>query len=53
MLTGDNHGTAEAIAKQIGISEIYAEVMLYEKVEVVKQVQRKYGDGGYSGRRHK
>lgn len=43
MLTGDNYKTAEAIAKQIGISDIYAEVMPDQKVEIIKQTQRKYG----------
>ncbi len=43
MLTGDNKATAEAIASQIGISEVYAEVMPDEKVRVVMESQEKYG----------
>lgn len=43
MLTGDNRRTAEAIAKQIGMSDIYAEVMPDQKVEIIKQAQSKYG----------
>jgi len=43
MLTGDNKATAEAIANQVGISEVYAEVMPDEKVRVVIEAQEKYG----------
>jgi P-type Cu+ transporter len=43
MLTGDNQRTAEAIGKELGMSDIYAEVLPDEKVEVVKKAQEKYG----------
>jgi Cu+-exporting ATPase len=43
MLTGDNQRTAEAIGMALGMSDIYAEVLPDEKVEVVKQTQQKYG----------
>jgi Cu+-exporting ATPase len=43
MLTGDNEQTAKAIAEKLGMSDIYAEVMPDEKVEVVINAQKKYG----------
>lgn len=40
MLTGDNKQTAQAIAKQVGIERIIAEVMPQDKANVVSQIQR-------------
>ena len=39
MLTGDNRNTADAIAAELGIDEVYAEVRPEDKAEKVKQMQ--------------
>lgn len=39
MLTGDNRTTAEAVAKELGIDEIQAEVLPEQKGEVIKRLQ--------------
>jgi Cu+-exporting ATPase len=39
MLTGDNAQTAQAIARQLGVDRVEAEVLPQDKVEVVRQLQ--------------
>ncbi|MFJ8373286.1 heavy metal translocating P-type ATPase [Streptomyces sp. NPDC094461] len=39
LLTGDNRAVAESVAAEVGIEEVYAEVMPEDKVDVVKRLQ--------------
>jgi Cd2+/Zn2+-exporting ATPase len=39
LVTGDNRVTAERIAGELGISEVHADVLPAQKVEIVKQLQ--------------
>lgn len=43
MLTGDNEVVAQAIAKQVGVDEVYADLLPEDKVRVVKKVGDAYG----------
>lgn len=51
MLTGDNERTARSIAKDIGIDQVYSELLPEHKVDVIQSLQRQYqnvamvGDG--------
>ncbi|MGV3484004.1 MAG: heavy metal translocating P-type ATPase [Planctomycetaceae bacterium] len=51
MLTGDNEGTAKAIAKEAGIDEVHAELLPEDKVAVIEDLVLRYeyvamiGDG--------
>lgn len=40
MLTGDNESTAKAVAAQIGISEVYAELLPEDKLQRIKNWQK-------------
>jgi Cu+-exporting ATPase len=40
MLTGDNERTAKAIARQLGIDQVIANVLPWEKVNAIKKMQR-------------
>ncbi len=43
MLTGDNRGTADAIARETGVDELYAELLPGDKVTKVEELVSKYG----------
>ncbi len=43
MLTGDNRASAEALARDLGIDDIRAELLPHDKVEVVRTLRQRYG----------
>ncbi len=50
MLTGDNKLVAKWVAEELGLDDVFAEVLPHEKAEVIQRVQEKYvaamvGDG--------
>ncbi|MGN1057551.1 MAG: heavy metal translocating P-type ATPase, partial [Comamonas sp.] len=49
MITGDNRHTAHAIAQQLGLDEVVAEVLPGGKVEAVQRLQATYGNLAYVG----
>lgn len=49
MITGDNAKTAHAIARQLGIDEVIAEVMPEGKVNAVRRLKATYGQIAFVG----
>jgi Cd2+/Zn2+-exporting ATPase len=43
MLTGDNQGTAESIARETGVDEVHAELLPADKVTAVEALVARYG----------
>lgn len=43
MMTGDNHAPAMLVAKEVGITEVKAEMMPEHKAEGIKELLEKYG----------
>ena len=43
MLTGDNRGTAEAVAKVTGVDEVRAELLPAEKVDAIDELLTRFG----------
>ncbi|WAC20870.1 heavy metal translocating P-type ATPase [Luteolibacter sp. SL250] len=49
MITGDNRRTADAVARQLGIDEVIAEVLPDGKVDAVRRLKEQYGSLAYVG----
>ena len=49
MLTGDNHATAQAVARKVGISEVFSEVLPEEKANKVAELQMQNEIVGMTG----
>ncbi|HWV39825.1 MAG TPA: heavy metal translocating P-type ATPase [Vulgatibacter sp.] len=49
MITGDNRRTAEAIARQLGIDEVEAEVLPGDKVKAIRRLRKAHGGVAFVG----
>ncbi len=49
MLTGDNQATAKTIADQAGIGDARGDLLPEHKLDVIKDLQKKYGSVGMTG----
>ena len=46
MLTGDNEGTARAIAERVGVDEHHAELLPEEKLDQIRELEERCGEDG-------
>jgi Zn2+/Cd2+-exporting ATPase len=44
MLTGDNQGTADAVARSLGVDEVHAELLPEDKVSAIEELVRRFGN---------
>jgi Cd2+/Zn2+-exporting ATPase len=49
LLTGDNRYVAHKLAAEIGIDEVYSELMPEQKVDTIRKIQRQHGVVGMVG----
>jgi Cd2+/Zn2+-exporting ATPase len=49
LLTGDNQGTADAVGKEVGIDEVFAELLPEDKMKAVEDLIRRYGSTAMVG----
>src|SRR5262249_35117722 len=43
MLTGDKKSVADAVGREVGIDEVRADLLPQEKLDLVRELERKYG----------
>jgi Cd2+/Zn2+-exporting ATPase len=49
MLTGDNRGTAKAVANEVGITDFRAELLPEDKLNAIQEILKKYGETAMVG----